>query len=292
MLQEIEKFIEQEENALAIIKGDNETGALSFEVLLKECTGLKDKIYLSKENLRHFSQDSTGSWNAMENWYSSDQKEEKILTLLKLEESLKEKRESTNETAQTHEKENFYNQFILTTDKTNRPWLESNQIQEDDLFFSYFNAKFCILKETRDEFLKLYQKQKPSFEHQKEALSSQQCKCLKQYLDSSQDIFRFFKSLQIKKKEDQHALFEHTIGSFVDSIKISHLYNKSRNFLTKKPYSQNKFKLNFENSTLANGWDANKENDNSSVLLRKEDQYFLAIMDKSNNQIFQKCNKQ
>ncbi len=37
------------------------------------------------------------------------------------------------------------------------------------------------------------------------------------------------------------------------------LYNKTRNHLTKKPFSTDKIKINFNNSTLLNGWDANKE---------------------------------
>ena len=64
------------------------------------------------------------------------------------------------------------------------------------------------------------------------------------------------------------------------------LYNKVRNYLTKKPYSTEKVKLNFENSTLLNGWDLNKESDNTSVLLRKDGLYYLGIMDKKSNKIF------
>lgn len=36
-------------------------------------------------------------------------------------------------------------------------------------------------------------------------------------------------------------------------------YNKARNYATKKPYSVEKFKLNFQMPTLASGWDVNKE---------------------------------
>lgn len=68
--------------------------------------------------------------------------------------------------------------------------------------------------------------------------------------------------------------------------KITPLYNMVRNYLTKKPYSEEKFKLNFNNSTLLNGWDTNKERDNSGVLLRKDGLYYLAIMDKQHNKSF------
>ena len=60
------------------------------------------------------------------------------------------------------------------------------------------------------------------------------------------------------------------------------LYNKVRNFSTRKVYSTEKFKLNFNNSSLANGWDKNKEQANGAILLRKEGEYFLGIFNSKN----------
>lgn len=68
--------------------------------------------------------------------------------------------------------------------------------------------------------------------------------------------------------------------------KITPLYNMVRNYMTRKPYSTEKIKLNFENSTLLNGWDVNKEQDNTSVILRRNGLYYLAIMNKKHNKVF------
>lgn len=68
--------------------------------------------------------------------------------------------------------------------------------------------------------------------------------------------------------------------------KITPLYNMVRNYMTRKPYSTEKIKLNFENSTLMNGWDLNKEQDNTTVILRKDGIYYLAIMNKKHNRVF------
>ncbi|HRF58009.1 MAG TPA: type V CRISPR-associated protein Cas12a/Cpf1, partial [Campylobacterales bacterium] len=46
-----------------------------------------------------------------------------------------------------------------------------------------------------------------------------------------------------------------------------------------------KFKLNFENSTLLDGWDVNKEPDNTAILFLKDGLYYLGIMDKKHNRI-------
>ena len=73
---------------------------------------------------------------------------------------------------------------------------------------------------------------------------------------------------------DESEKDENFYGEFTPSFEqfeqvITPLYNKVRNFLTKKPYSTEKFKINFENVTLLKGWDENKEKDNASIILRK-----------------------
>lgn len=65
-------------------------------------------------------------------------------------------------------------------------------------------------------------------------------------------------------------------------------YDALRNFLIKKPQDdikKNKLKMNFENSTLAKGWDANKEPDNYCTILHDEKgSQYLAIIAKKINQ--------
>jgi CRISPR-associated protein Cpf1 len=72
---------------------------------------------------------------------------------------------------------------------------------------------------------------------------------------------------------------------------ITPLYNKVRNYMTRKPYSTEKIKLNFENSTLLDGWDVNKEEANASILFEKNGNYYLGIMDKNHNKVFRKIPK-
>ncbi|HOT13997.1 MAG TPA: type V CRISPR-associated protein Cas12a/Cpf1 [Bacteroidales bacterium] len=111
---------------------------------------------------------------------------------------------------------------------------------------------------------------------------------LKLLLDSIKAVQWFVKPLLGKGNEaDKDEKF---YGEFTELWKtldqITPLYNKVRNYMTKKPYSEEKIKLNFENSTLLDGWDVNKEADNTSVILRKDGLYYLAIMDKKFNTIF------
>ena len=66
---------------------------------------------------------------------------------------------------------------------------------------------------------------------------------------------------------------------------ITALYNKVRNYLTGKVYSEEKFKLNFENSTLLDGWDENKESANLCVMFHNDGHYQLGVMSKEHNKV-------
>ena len=118
---------------------------------------------------------------------------------------------------------------------------------------------------------------------------SQSVEVIKDYLDALKAFHSFVKPLIGSGKEpDKDDRFYGDFMPLWDSLDgITPLYNKTRNFITQKPYSTQKFKLNFKNSTLLNGWDLNKEPDNSAVILRKDDKYYLGIMSQGNNHIFQ-----
>ncbi|MBE6551627.1 MAG: type V CRISPR-associated protein Cpf1 [Ruminococcaceae bacterium] len=113
-------------------------------------------------------------------------------------------------------------------------------------------------------------------------------KVIKELLDGVKELERIIKPLMGSGKEEiKDELF---YGEFLPCINafstIDALYDKVRNYVTKKPYSTEKIKLNFDNPQLLAGWDKNKERDYRTVLLRKDNNYYLAIMDKSNNKIF------
>ena len=60
------------------------------------------------------------------------------------------------------------------------------------------------------------------------------------------------------------------------------LYNKVRNYVTQKPYNQEKFKLNFDSPTLANGWSKSKERDNNAIILSRDGKYYLGVFNVRN----------
>ena len=118
---------------------------------------------------------------------------------------------------------------------------------------------------------------------------------IKDCLDSVRALMNFIKPLYVDLEGDGEAAtapekdanFYHDFDICYERLRlIVPLYNKVRNYLTRKPYKTEKYKLNFENSTLLAGWDVNKEPDNTSVILIKDKKYYLAIMDQKHKKIF------
>lgn len=118
--------------------------------------------------------------------------------------------------------------------------------------------------------------------------SESDIKLIKDLLDAFKAIQHFIKPLLGNGDEaEKDNRFDSQLRTIWNELNIvTPLYNKVRNWLTRKPYSEEKIKLNFENAQLLAGWDVNKEPGCTSVLLRKGEMYYLAIMDKNANHAF------
>lgn len=110
---------------------------------------------------------------------------------------------------------------------------------------------------------------------------------IKEYLDALKRMEKFIKPLINAKFdldiEKDNKFYDELFKYWEILQTITPVYNKVRNYLTGKPYSNSKIKLNFNNPTLLDGWDVNKEKDNKSIILRKDNLYYLAIYDREFN---------
>lgn len=111
---------------------------------------------------------------------------------------------------------------------------------------------------------------------------------IKDYLDSINNILWFIKPLYGTGNEvDRDGAFYSEFDRLYEELRnITPLYNKVRNYLTQKPYSEEKIKLNFSNPQFLAGWDLNKESERLGVILRRNSLFYLAIMDKKHNKVF------
>ncbi len=111
---------------------------------------------------------------------------------------------------------------------------------------------------------------------------------IKNLLDTIKELQHFIKPLLGNGDEaDKDERFYGEFSALWNELdQITPLYNMVRNYMTRKPYSTEKIKVNFQNSTLMDGWDLNKERDNTTVILRKDGLYYVAIMNKRYNKAF------
>ncbi len=112
---------------------------------------------------------------------------------------------------------------------------------------------------------------------------------LKSLLDAVKDLERFAGMLCGTGKEESKN--EEFYGEFLPRYErlreVDRLYDRVRNHMTKKPFSTDKIKLNFENPQFLGGWDRNKEADYSAVLLCKDGQYYVAVMPRHSKKAFE-----
>lgn len=112
--------------------------------------------------------------------------------------------------------------------------------------------------------------------------SKEDISSIKEALDSVQELMHFLKAFDVSpelpRNMDFYSEYEQIYQNIINIIP---LYNKVRSYATKKPYDVKKSKLMFDCSTLASGWDKNKENSNLSLLFIKGSKYYLAIVNKS-----------
>ena len=153
---------------------------------------------------------------------------------------------------------------------------------------------FIDIENAREEVKSMLQEKYPDEEdtlHQDKAKVAK----IKHCLDSVKALMDFIKPLYVDLgRNDESATAPEKDANFYHDFDICYerlqlivpLYNKVRNYLTRKPYKTEKYKLNFENSTLLAGWDVNKEKDNTAVILIKDKKYYLAVMDQDHKKIF------
>ncbi len=132
------------------------------------------------------------------------------------------------------------------------------------------------IKRLYDIFLELFEKNQAELQSPNKIQSFDP---IKKLLDAVQEMEKTMKIVAAPAEVQQEALFYSVFGEVYDLYRSSiSVYNKVRNYATKKPYSVQKYKLNFFNPQFAGGWDKNKEQDYKTLLFRKNGIYYLGVM--------------
>ncbi|MDD5659299.1 MAG: hypothetical protein PHR39_04705 [Actinomycetota bacterium] len=121
-----------------------------------------------------------------------------------------------------------------------------------------------------------------------------QKKNIKEFLDKSLSVYQMAKYFLLEKNKkiivedysERDSRFYDVLENVLNDCRFFDYYAEFRNFLTKKPFSENKIKLNFSNGQLMSGFDVNKEKDCDGILFRKNNKYYLGLL--IDNKIFNK----
>lgn len=105
---------------------------------------------------------------------------------------------------------------------------------------------------------------------------------IKNFLDSIKKLESLVKPLLgTGKEENKDGIFYGKFTSLFGQLdNIDRLYDKVRNYVTQKPYSSEKIRLNFNCSSFLNGW-AQDYNSKGAIILEKSGNYYLMIIDKA-----------
>ena len=102
---------------------------------------------------------------------------------------------------------------------------------------------------------------------------------IKTYLDAVQDVLHLVKPLAVSAELDRDMDFYAEFDECYARIdEVVPLYNKVRNYVTKKVGEVEKMKLMFDCASLGDGWDLNKEVANRCVLFMRKGCYYLGVM--------------
>lgn len=282
VLNSIEKWYQELQQKIMISRKNGEHSLKELLTHLDEYN--LSKIYLRNDaSLTNISQQIFGNWDTINRAIQADFE--------------RSNPQNPRENAEKYERRKAT--YLATSDSYSIEYLNhclrelSNEFNKG--IESYFTiAKnnpnqnedcFSLLEKAYSEVVGLLQTPYP--QTKKLSQNKKDVERIKKLLDCAKDLQHFIKPLMGKGTEpDKDERFYGELTPLWDELdKTTPLYNMVRNFMTQKPYSMDKFKLNFENSTLLNGWDVNKETDNTSVILRKDGLYYLAIINKKHNKV-------
>lgn len=285
-----------------------------FIKFLKECDDWSG-IYMSKSAINRISNLYFANWHKIKDrfieWYNSESKElkEKASACIKYnkeEESIK-LRDAVELSGlfavlDTERPEYTFKESLFKDDKTNdyRGVFDKELAPSKNLinllcFDIERNIKAFLNNSDSIVALEKYKN-----ENNQESEEDKTIKKIKEWFDAATKAMRIVRYFAVRKSKMKgnnipNATMEQALSNLLynDDVQWFKWYDLIRNYLTKKPQDdvkENMLKLNFGNETLMDGWDMNKEHDNSTVILRKSGWYYLGIMDTKHKDVLDKEN--
>lgn len=195
----------------------------------------------------------------------------------------------TDEVIKLSELQNIINLYIDSLDKDEKE--KHLKIASIDAYLQSFSSE--DIQNAYNEAKSVLTLNEISKDRDSDGEGVKQISKIKRLLDAILEAVHFYKPLFLYKKgkeideiEKDEIFYNEFDYLYSQLLQTTELYDSVRNYLTKKPYSKDKFKIFFNKPTLLDGWDLNKEKNNLSVLLMRDGFYYLGIMNSKYNFVF------
>lgn len=235
-----------------------------------------NEIFVPAKELTAFSLSIFGNWSILS----------RGLFILEKDKSKKELSEKQSENIIKQIAKNDYSLFELQG--AYERWAKENSVQIDKTVKNYFLLSELRTDETKKEkqsvkiLEKIYEayaaidfEKQENLQAEKEAATP-----IKNFLDEVQSLYHYLKLVDYRGEEQKDSNFYSKLDEILsDLAEIIPLYNKVRNFVTKKPGEVKKVKLNFECSSFLNGWATDFGTKDAHIFI-KDNKYYLGIINK------------
>ena len=243
------------------------------------------EIYVPAKSLTNFSQNIFGSWSILTEGLFLLEKDKVKKALSenqeeKINKEISKKDYSFDELQVAYER--YCNEHNFSVEKNCKDYFDVVDYRSENEKSD--KKKVSILSAITESYSKIDFENIHDLQQEKEAATP-----IKTYLDEVQNLYHHLKLVDYRGEEQKDSNFYSKLDEIITQLsEIIPLYNKVRNFVTKKPGEMKKIKLNFDCPTLANGWDENKESSNDAIILRKDGKYYLGIFNPNNKPKFSK----
>lgn len=245
------------------------------ELMVKNFTcELASDYIVDKKNFTDISYSVFNNWQFLNNAINSH-----IQSLTKKLQTLQKKEQK----ALKKEIETFEKKQSFSLEEINSLMREYITIEDIEEFSSYsVKDIYNFFRFKADELLREVETNWLSTQKELKNFNKKNIDKLKTFYDSTLELNRVYKTLLNDDITNEVAKELRVIlEEYREVIKN---YNLCRNYITKKPYSKEKFPLSFGSSYFGNGWDSDKVSERLCNILKKDGLYYVGIVDISSNE--------
>jgi len=232
------------------------------------------EIYVPAKSLTNFSQNIFGSWSILTEGLFLLEKDKVKKALSenqeeKINKEIAKKDCSLDELQVAYER--YCNEHNFSVEKNCKDYFDVVDYRTEDETTD--KKKVSILSAITESYSKIDFENIHDLQQEKEAATP-----IKAYLDEVQNLYHHLKLVDYRGEEQKDSNFYSKLDEIITQLsEIIPLYNKVRNFVTKKPGEMKKIKMMFDCSSLLGGWGTDYGTKEAHIFI-DSGKYYLGII--------------